>query len=43
MKLTKISDEAMKENVEAFSEYQYEDGEEGLHYLCKGKKELRSM
>lgn len=42
MKLKSISEESMNEIVKAFSEYQYEDGEEGLYYLCKGKKGIES-
>lgn len=38
MKLKKLSKESMNEITKAFSEYQYEDTEEGLYYLCKGKK-----
>lgn len=39
MKLKNVSKESMNEITKAFSEYQYEDTEEGLYYLCKGKKE----
>lgn len=38
MKLDRISEESMNEIVKAFSEYKYEDQEEGIYYLCKGKK-----
>lgn len=38
MKLDRISEESMNEIVKAFSEYKYEDQEESLYYLCKGKK-----
>lgn len=38
MKLKSVSEESMNEIVKAFSEYQYEDNEEGLYYLCQGKK-----
>lgn len=38
MRIKKVSKESMNEIVKAFSEYQYEDNEEGLYYLCNGKK-----
>ena len=38
MKLNSVSKDSLSEIVKAFSEYQYEEGEEGLYYLCKGKK-----
>ena len=38
MKLNSVSKDSMSEIVKAFSEYQYEESEEGLYYLCKGKK-----
>lgn len=42
MKLKNVSKESMNEITKAFSEYQYEDGEEGLYYLCKGKKGIEA-
>ena len=42
MKLKKLSKESMNEITKAFSEYQYEDTEEGLYYLCKGKKGIEN-
>ena len=42
MKLKNVSKESMNEITKAFSEYQYEDTEEGLYYLCKGKKGIEN-
>ena len=42
MKLKNVSKESMNEITKAFSEYQYEDTEEGLYYLCNGKKGIDS-
>lgn len=42
MKLKNVSKESMNEITKAFSEYQYEDTEEGLYYLCNGKKGIES-
>lgn len=42
MKLKSISKESLNEIVRAFSEYQYESGEESLYYLCKGKKGIEA-
>ena len=42
MKLKNVSKESMNEITIAFSEYQYEDTEEGLYYLCKGKKGIEN-
>lgn len=42
MKLKNVSKESMNEITKAFSEYQYEDSEEGLYYLCKGKKGIEA-
>lgn len=42
MRLKKVSKEGLNEIVKAFSEYRYEDGEESLYYLCKGKKGIES-
>ena len=42
MKLKNVSKESMHEITKAFSEYQYEDTEEGLYYLCKGKKGIEN-
>lgn len=42
MKLKNVSKESMNEITKTFSEYQYEDGEEGLYYLCKGEKGIEA-
>lgn len=42
MKIKKVSKQSMNEIVEAFSEYQYEESEESLYYLCKGKKGIEN-
>lgn len=42
MKLKSVSEESMNEITKAFSEYKYEDTEEGLYYMCKGKKGIES-
>ena len=42
MKLKNVSKESMNEITKAFSEYQYEDTEEGLYYLCKGKRGIEN-
>ena len=42
MKLKNVSKESMNEITKAFSKYQYEDTEEGLYYLCKGKKGIET-
>ena len=42
MKLKNVSKESMNEITKAFSEYQYEGTEEGLYYLCKGKKGIEN-
>lgn len=38
MNIKSISHEAMDKIVSAFADYQYEDGEVGLYYLCKGRQ-----
>ena len=42
MKLKNVSEESMNEITKAFSEYKYEDIEEGIYYLCKGKKGIET-
>lgn len=42
IKLKNISKESINEITKAFSEYQYEDSEESLYYLCKGKKGIEA-
>ena len=42
MKLKNVSKESMNEITKAFSEYQYEDNEESLYYLCNGKKGIEN-
>ena len=42
MKIKNVSKESMNDITKAFSEYQYEDTEEGLYYLCKGKKGIEN-
>lgn len=42
MKLKNVSKESMNEITKAFSEYKYEDTEEGFYYLCNGKKGIES-
>ena len=38
MNIKSVSHEAMDKIVSAFADYQYEDGEVGLYYLCKGRQ-----
>lgn len=42
MRLHTLSKENMDKVAEAFSDYQYEPGEEGIYYLCKDKKGIKA-